>query len=197
MGRAERFRNASLALAVGSTVLYWTAYADGRGVTAERRATQTATTTPMPLNGFRPTLRGVVVAAGSAEHAEVADPGEPRLLFIVSDTCPGSGVAVPQWVDWIRSSRNRGYSAVVVSMAGTEHLAQIVDALASRGIHAVPSQVTQVQEFTRFSGVSVTPTLLALDAGGHIRFVGGMFSQSTGRVLEEFLDSEQTALTIH
>lgn len=130
-------------------------------------------------------------------EVEVADQREPRLFLVVNDTCPGSSVAVPQWIDWIRSSAHRGYSAVVVSFGGTEHLTRVTDALASRGVNKVALQVTQVQEFTRSSGVSVTPTLLAVDGRGHVRFVGGMFSHSTRRVLDEFLDAEETALAIH
>ncbi len=195
MGRAERFRNVSLAMAVGSTVLYWSAYADSQRVTAERRAARAATTMPIPLNGFKPSLRGVLPAAGSAGQTEVADQSNPRLLLVVKDTCPGSGVAVPQWIDWIGSSPNRRYSAVVVSTEGTNYLSRIAHAFASRGVNAVALQVTQVQEFTLSSGVSITPTLLAMDRRGHVRFVSGTFSQARRRALEEFLDLEEKAQT--
>jgi hypothetical protein len=118
------------------------------------------------------------------------------LLIVVKDNCPGSSVVVPQWIDWIGSSPNRGYSAVVVSVEGTNYLSQVADAFALRGVNAVALQVMQVQEFTLSSGVSVTPTLLALDRRGHVRFVSGMFSQATRRALEEFLDLEENA-SIH
>lgn len=184
-------------MAVCSTVLYWSVYVDHRRVTAERRAALAATTIPIPLNGFRPSLRGVFLAAGSAGETDLAHQSNPRLLFVVKDTCPGSGAVLPQWIDWIDSSPNRGYSAVVVSLEGTNHLSRIADALASRGVNAVALQVSQIQEFTLSSGVSVTPTLFAMDRRGHVRFVGGMFSQATRRTLEEFLKLEEKELAIH
>jgi hypothetical protein len=191
MHPAAVFRDASLAVAVGSTVVYWAAYLDNRNAMAERRAVLAATAMPIPLNGFRPNLRGVTSAAATGRPGiEVPDGTAPWLLLVVSDTCPGSAVAVPEWIDWIRSSTHRDYTAVVVSMAGTEHLTLIGDALASRGIEAVRLQVTQVHEFTRFSGVSVTPTLLGVDRQGHIRFAGGHLSPTTRRVLDEFFNTQ-------
>ena len=196
MSRAERFRKVSLAVAAGSTILYWSVHMDNQRVIAERRAVRAGTTMPLPLNGFRPTLRGVTPVARSAGQTEVADQSRPRLFVVVRDTCPGSGVVVPQWIDWIGSSPNRGYSAVVVSLEGTNQLSQIVDAFASQGVNATAFQVTQVQEFTRSSGVSVTPTLLALDRRGRVRLISGRFSQATRRALEEFLSSEEN-VSIH
>lgn len=158
MVNVQRFRALSLALAVGSTVLYWAAYLDNQHVTAERQAAQAASTMPIALNGFRPSLRGVSDASGSSRRTESADQSHRRLLIVVSDTCPGCGVVVPQWLDWIRSSPNHGYSAVVVSIKGTNYLSQLADAFASRGVSAAALQVTQAHQFTLSSGVSVTPT---------------------------------------
>jgi hypothetical protein len=193
MGRAEKFRNVSLAVAVGSTVVYWAAYVDNQRVASERQAARATTTRPIPLNGFMPSLRGVLPATGSAGPIEVADQSNPRLLLVVKDTCPGSGVAVPQWIDWIRSSPNRGYSATVVSTEGTNYLSQITDAFVSRGVNVVALRVTQIQEFIFSSGVSVTPTFLALDRHGHVRFVGGMFSDAASHALDAFLEVEELA----
>lgn len=195
MGRAERIRKVSLALAVGSTVAYWSVYVDNRHVTAERQAVRAATPMPIPLNGFRPSLRGVSLPAGSTGETEGADQSNPRLLIVVKDTCPGSRVVVPQWIDWIHSSPNRGYSAVVVSTEGTNYLSQIAAAFAARGVHSLALQVTQVQEFNLSSGVSITPTLLGMDRQGHVRFVSGMFSQATRRALDEFLKLEENVST--
>ena len=197
MGSGEMFRKASLVFAIGSTVLFWLVYLDNGRATAQRRAALAATTMPIPLNGFKPDLRGVVIGQGSAGQAELADRGHPRLLIVVSDTCPGCGVVVPEWVDWIRTSQSRDYSAAVVSLDGASYQSQIIDALASRRVDAVSFRVTQVEEFTLSSGVSFTPTLLAMDRRGYVRIVSGAFSQATRRALEAFLDSEGRALAIN
>jgi hypothetical protein len=104
---------------------------------------------------------------------------------------------VPRWVDWIRNSPSRGFTAEIVSLEGTEYLSQISDALASRGVNTVALQVTQQEEFTLASGVSVTPTLLGMDRRGYVRFVSGVFSHEVRRALDQFIELEGKALPIH
>ena len=109
-------------------------------------------------------------------------------MMVVKDSCPGSRVAVPQWVDWISRSPSDRYSAIVVSVEGNNYLSQLAGALALRGVKAETLRVTQMQEFTLSSGVSVTPTLVAIDRSGYTRMVGGILSDTTARALNQFLE---------
>ena len=189
----ETLRKASLALAIVSTVVYWGIYLDNQHVTAERRVAMAASAFPMPLNGFRPILRGVLAVPGSAGLIEEGSPSHPRLLFVVRDTCPGAAAVLPDWLDWIAKTPNRGYSAVIVSTEGTNYLSMISKAFASRGIESVALQATHVQEFEYAAGVVSTPTLLALDRWGHVRLVSHMFPAAVRGALDEFLAAEENA----
>jgi hypothetical protein len=194
MGTAHKFRSVSLAFAVGSTVLYWCAYIDHSRVIAERREALAASPMPIPLNGWKFNLRGVQPAPGHSGRSELADDKTPRLLMVVNDTCPGSAKAVPQWIEWIRRSSRLTYSAIVVSTSGTSYLSQISDELRARGVNSVTLQVSQAQDFTLSSGVSVTPALLGIDTRGRVRFVSGIFSQATSHALEKFLRAGEEVL---
>ena len=187
---AETFRNISLGLAVFSAALYWAAFIDNARVTAERGTALSAATLPIPLNGFQLHVSGVAPMLGSVGRAAAVDRGKPQLLMVVRDSCPGCGVIVPQWLDWIRSSPSNDYSAAVVSIEGTKYPSQISDALASRGVETLMFRVTQLAEFTFSSGVSVTPTLLAVDRDGRVRFASGTFSAQTRRSLNDFLQNQ-------
>jgi hypothetical protein len=197
MRRIETFMKISLGLAVASTALYWFAYLNVRHVTANRKV---ATTMPMPLNGFGPSLRGVSLAglAGQSVSARSVEAVlKPRLLIAVSDTCPGSRAAVSGWIDWVRKSPHRGYLAVIVSLEGRNYLSQLADAFARHGVEAVTLDVTEREEFVRSSGMLVTPMLLGVDRHGYARVIGYSFSEGTRRVLEEFLDADENALEFH
>jgi hypothetical protein len=119
MQRAERFAHLSVALAATSTLLYWAAYANKQHITSERRASLAAASRPIVLNGFRPTLLGVSPDANALGTSDIGKDGNRRLLFVVSDTCAGCGLVVPQWMEWIAGAPKTGYSVVVVSAEGS------------------------------------------------------------------------------
>jgi hypothetical protein len=194
MGHTDRFRIISLAVAIGSALLYWFVYADNRHITAEGRAARLATTMPIPLNGFAPRLQGVLPSTAHAGQTKPPEQNIPTLLIVVSDRCPGCSTVVPEWINWIRNSPNHNYSAVVVSVEGTNYLQQLSDAFLAKGIVSEALRVTQRQAFIRSSGVSATPTLLALDNRGRVRIVSGMFSRVSQHALEQFLDLEAKAI---
>ena len=140
MNTAERFRNSALVFAAVTTVLYWLAYADNVRVAAERRSALAAVSLPIPLNGFKPILGAGVAGPGPTPETGVLDRGHLRLILVVKDSCPGCGIAVPQWTDWIRSSPQNDYSAVVISLGGTLYQSQIKAALQHRGVKATALQ---------------------------------------------------------
>lgn len=191
MNALDRVVKASLVLAVATTVLYWSAYAGNRFVMAERRTVRAATVLPIPLNGFKPSLGPMAATTGSpATSNRETVQSDPRLLFVIKDGCPGSSTVVPLWIDWIRSSRHGNYSVVIASIEGTNYLSQIAAAFASRGTTPVILDAVQAHEFALASGVSVTPTLMALDRDGYARIISSRFSSETRRVLDEFIQLE-------
>lgn len=189
----ETLRKVSLALAIGSTAVYWGVYFDNQHVTAERRAMIAAKAAPIPLNGFKPILRGVSAVPGSADQAEAGSQTHPRLMLVVRDACPGAAAVLPHWLDWIARTPNRSYSAVIISTEGTSYLSMISKAFESRGVKSVALQATHVQEFEFAAGVVGTPTLLALDRWGHVRLVSNMFPAAVRGALDEFLAAEENA----
>lgn len=175
-----------LALAAASTVLYWALYLDNQRAQEERRAALSSTTAPIPLNGFKPVLRGIT----DSGYVPLADDGMRRLLLVVSDNCPGSASAVPQWIDWIGQSKTNSYSAIVISLVGDQYSSQLMSAFRARGISSSSIAVSRADEFVLASGVTVTPTLLGLDPGGRVRLVASRLTHTARNQLNLFLTGE-------
>lgn len=187
MRSATRVPQVMLVLLALSTVLFWGSYTENQAAMRERQDLQRKTVVPVPLNGLKVALRGVSPQTSLDSLQLQAGRRVPAILFVVRDPCPTSQLVAPQWREWILDTPHTDYVAIVASIEGTRHQSELVSALTARRIATTSLMVTQVHAFAFSTGVTLTPTLLAIDRSGSLRVVGGLFNAATRAALERIL----------
>lgn len=138
-------------------------------------------TAPVLMNGAPWLVDGL---AETTRSARFPSQSARRLVLVYSTSCPRCQVERPKWIERIpRIAVALQADVEIISLQSTGDLRPLIDALdASRRPHR-ELLVANPSAFTMASGVSFTPLIVLVDAGGRVRFLTSNLTDDAERAL--------------
>jgi hypothetical protein len=153
-------------IALVAALACWAAYG------AQAVILRTYRTAFLAAQASRPVLiNGAVVDLAHYVHPKLSFTGSQRvLLFVTSDTCPWCNAELPEWKAFLSQAPLQSTSVALVSFGGLKIPTAMEQVLSARGIHCQKALIVNGPGFTGQTGISATPTIIAMDGGLHVRF---------------------------
>ena len=105
--------------------------------------------------------------------------GQCRVVFMLSDTCPGCRIELPMWNRVISATRGHDIHYAFVALSGRELIDEIVKGAGLASHQYDVRQVTSSASFVVQTGLVASPMTLLLDGDGVARAVARNLDDAT------------------